>query len=219
MSNLLGVGRTEGGQGGQSVQLLMSLFLILLCFFVLLVGHSASRKDRSQAALGSVNQAFGGVSRDIAGTPAPVVLPDGLTTIVQDLRARLSDGAGAVSLVEGGGEAVLRAIVPRATLFDRNDELLQVSEGIRRTAAEAALRETDGLALELEIAAERSRDGAEREGFALDRVARDLVRRGVPPHRISISLESGLGSGVRLSFFARPVLPPDMAFADQGARP
>ena len=219
MSNLLGVGRTEEGLSGQSVQLYMSLFLILLCFFVLLVGHSASRKERSQVALGSVSQAFGGTSRDIPGHPEPPALSNGLTAIVKDLRENIVDGAGAVTLVEGGGEAVLRAVVPRASLFDRDDALIQVSEGSRRMAAEAVSREADGLALELEIAAERTKESSERDGMALDRVARDLIRRGVPPHRVSISLEAGVGSGVRFSFFARPALPPDVVPAGQGVQP
>ena len=219
MSNLLGVGRTEGGQGGQSVQLLLSLFLILLCFFVLLVGHSATRKERSQAALGSVSQAFGGASRDSPGDPEPPAPSDGLAAVVRDLRENITEGVGSVTLLAGGGEAVLRVVVPRTGLFDREDALIQSSDGIRRMAADAAMRETDGLALEIEIAAGRSRETAERDAIALDRIARDLIRRGVPPHRVSISLETGLGPGVRLSFCARPLLPLDVAFSGQGARP
>ncbi len=204
MSDLLGRGRTEGAQGGQSAQLLMSLFLILLCFFVLLVGHSSSKQDRSQVALGSVARAFGGSSREEEGSPEDRP-PAALDAVVTDLRQRLSSGS--VSFMDGGGEAALRVVVPRENLFDREDGLLQVSEGIRQMSAQAVLREVDGLALELEIAAERSVATIERDALALDRVARDLIRRGVPPHRVSIALEPGMGAGVRFAFFVRPALP------------
>lgn len=218
MSNLLGAGRTEEGRGGQPTQIFMSLFLILLCFFVLLVGHSANRQDMSQIALGSVKQAFGGASREYPPGPRPLETPDGVSVIVEDLRTGIIESAGAASLVEGGGEAVLRFALARNRLFDRDDTLLQASEGVRHAAAQAIMREADGFALELEISVERAPDTAERDAIALDRIARDLVRRGIPPHRVSISLEAGIGPDPRFSFFARPVLPPDMALAAPGPR-
>ncbi len=219
MSNLLGAGRTEEGRGGQPTQIFMSLFLILLCFFVLLVGHSASRQEKSQIALGSVKQAFGGVSREVPSGPEAVETPNGVSVVVENLRRVIAESLGAASLVEGGGEAVLRFVLARDRLFDRGDALLQASEGVRHAAAAAILREADGLALELEISAERARGTAERDGVALDRIARDLVRRGIPPHRVSISLEDGIGPDLRFSFFARPVLPPELALAAPGTRP
>jgi hypothetical protein len=188
----------------------LSLFLLLLVFFIVLNAVSVRQAGRAAAVIGSVGEAFG------AGTPAADASATAAMTaaVAEALRAvsalgdlppadlavtKVDDprpGAAmvvalpAAALFEPGRSTVLAA---RAGLFDRIADALRP----RSSGPHYRLEELIGVGAPPEAPAHRAEVRA--RAAALGAV---LLARGVPPDSLSVGVEQGRPAEVRFIFAA-----------------
>jgi hypothetical protein len=193
-----GAGRSGDRHMAYASQLL-ALFLILLCFFIMLVALS------QQKAL-----TFGaGGKRPEGFVPGPTLRTDGAAALAADLRQRLVPHTGEVLVTGLGSGPSLTVALPVARLFDRGSARVSApGTALIESLAGSLTTEADGYALELEAVFATPPDAsrpliAERAGA----LARELVRRGAPARRIAVGVETAAPDRVRLSFYLRAAAP------------
>lgn len=189
-----GAGRSGDRHMAHASQLL-ALFLILLCFFIMLVALS------QQKAL-----TFGaGGARPEGFAPGPDIVADGKAALAADLRQRLAPHTGEVLLAGLGDGPNLTVALPTARLFERGTARISVSgAALVEALAGSIAADVDGRVVELEAVFATPADAsrpliAERAGA----LARELIRRGAPARRIAVGIESAAPDRIRLSFYLR----------------
>lgn len=178
---------------------LLALFLILLCFFIMLVALSQQK-----------GMTFGaGRARPEGSPPPPEVVTDGRAALAADLRRRLVPHTGDVLVSGMGNGPVLAVALPSARLFERGSARISTAGLAVIEAVAATLTfEAEGRVLELEAVFATPPDASrplltERAGA----LAREFVRRGAPARRIAVGIETAAPDRVRLSFYLRVVGP------------
>ncbi|MFC4270620.1 hypothetical protein GQF03_02725 [Sneathiella chungangensis] len=194
----------------------VSLYLLLLAFFIFLHSISVMQEDRIRTVLGSVNIAFNGLSRD---TPADRQKKlSGEEQGTQAFHAKLKNVfETAVPLVESRvtrGGTRLQFSVPIRQLFAYRSLELRDSLGsfIEDVAATLILRNRNiATDLEIMIGTGLNLPGLEEmpTDLAPQRVsylAQTLMDKGVPSRNISIGMAAGDAGLIHFSFFLRPTL-------------
>jgi hypothetical protein len=194
----------------------VSLYLLLLAFFIFLHSVSVLQEERVRTVLGSVNIAFAGLSRD---TPADRQRKlSGEEQGTQAFHAKLKNVfETAVPLVESRftkGGTRLQFTVPVRQLFAyRSLELRNTLGDFLEEVAATLIARNNNVATDLEI---RIGTGIElpslatvSENIAAQRVShlsQILMEEGVPSRNISIGMEAGDAGLIHFSFFLRPSL-------------
>ncbi len=210
---------TGGERNDGSVVILISLYLLLLAFFIMLTALSQRELTRAEAAVGSVTKVF---KPDIAqqtidkSTDEPPGLFRARDAYLSSVRAAFADTlpvAEFESLEDGN---LLRAEVPAENLFrPGTTELFGSSETLLGGLGEALNRREPELRLRLEVLL---RSGpvlptGDQLGQVLEvrRVAamsQALRGQGAPSRLISVGVAPGDPGQVRFSFHAEPIPEP-----------
>lgn len=189
-----GIGRSGDRQMSYFSQLL-ALFLILLCFFIMLVALSQQR---------ALTFGAGGARPD-GFVPGPTTASDGRAALAADLRQRLAPHTGEVLVAGLGDGPNLTVVLPTARLFERGSARISAAGAALIEALAAPIAEpVDGRIVELEAVFATPEDASrplvpERAGA----LARELIRRGAPARRIAVGIETAAPDRVRLSFYLR----------------
>ena len=194
----------------------VSLYLLLLAFFIFLHSVSVLQEERVRTVLGSVNIAFAGLSRD---TPADRQKKlSGEEQGTQAFHAKLKNVfETAVPLVESrftkGGTRLQFSVPVRQLFAYRSLELRDTLDSFLEEVAATLIARNNNIATDLEI---RIGSGVTlpqlstvSDNIAAERVShlsQRLMEKGVPSRNISIGMEAGDAGLIHFSFFLRPSL-------------
>ncbi len=207
----------------------LSLFLILLAFFILLNALATVEETKARKALTSVASTFRSVVdfetraqlliSDLGPAPEAQKVMEALeqlwvTAVPIAKVEKLTNGQVMqmtipVNQLFLGGKAVLRA--DRETLFGQTGLLLALKAKGGVTEAEVVFgtRRTDGT-----LADPEGRLAAERAGV----IAGALVEHGAPPERLGVGLREADPATLRVRFENREEVRSQVTFKQEGAR-
>ncbi|MAZ02263.1 MAG: hypothetical protein CMN56_03915 [Sneathiella sp.] len=194
----------------------VSLYLLLLAFFIFLHSISVIQEDRMRTVLGSVQVAFNGLSRD---TPADRQRKlSGEEQGTQEFYAKLKNVfETAVPLVEAHTSrdgTQLQFSVPLRQLFAyRSIELRETLDSFINEVAAMLISRNGNAATDLEILIGTGMTLPSVDDVADDiaalrasYLAATMMDRGVPSRNLSIGMAAGDAGLVHFSFFLRPSL-------------
>lgn len=202
--------RPARGRQDPNIVAMLSLYLLVLAFFILLNALSKIEEDRARVVMESVNEAFDGRVRSVESLEERPAALDELTdaaTLIDELyklfdstipatRARLSADAPVMQL-ELNADLLFRS--GRAALQPGRRLLL------KRLAAALLDERNSRLHLELEllhgVPADRTGVVAEAGTQSLEiartgRLVSELVRHGLSPQRLSVGIAPGHAGAV-----------------------
>lgn len=192
----------------------LSLYLLLLAFFILLNTLSQTEKSRMEAALGSIDATFRSEvetklqSRTATSTPGPVIGLDSLQAELRHLFEAVLP-VGQFRIIEKGN---LIQIVTRSDLiFVPDRPALRTTRTNLMEGIAAGLTQTgDGARYEVEFQIGTGpalpKTGAAGRSLSVMRAgafARDLRARGLPKRMIAAGISPGNPDTVRITFFRR----------------
>ncbi len=200
--------------GASTTALFLSLYLIILAFFVLLNAYSHRQETRTTAVLGSLGTTFSEVFLSATG---PLEA------------ARGPDAFGALGELEDEVRELFESVIPlvKVTPYLRYSQLLvevpvdgmyapgeasvrAKAAGLLDRLAEVLRREMPGQRFELEAVVSLPGSGARKAGPRRDLaarraavLARELVARGVQPDAVAAGVADGGVAALHLSLFIR----------------
>lgn len=190
--------------------LYLSLYLVLFAAFILLSTFSTREEVRMSAVIGSLNSAFPSSRFNAPGDQEPLMSETGDLTPGMVIQQRLGDlFAQAVPLAE---YRILRKARLMEAVFPAEEIFLPDAAEFRSAGAPflSQLAEIlvpavseDGERLEMTVFARISGAGDEIQELAATRVgnfAQTMLRQGGPAGSVSVALESGDESKIRLEF-------------------
>ena len=204
--------KLDNGRSGRpdpSVVVFLSLYLLLLAFFILLNSLSQMEQDRTLAALGSIDATFKSrietavAWRPARSVPGSVMGPESVPARLKRLFETVLP-IGRFEVLQIGN--LIRVTVPSDLIFvpgksalraTRTSLMESIADGLAQGTAEGHYQ------VALQIGAMADLGAGEKPALALARAgefARDLRRRGVPARRIAIGLGPGDPGQIRLTF-------------------
>lgn len=204
-----GRGDAPRHQAGSSLHLLLSVYLLLLAFFVLLNSMSSIERVRSKAALDSVSERFAATQPP---AEAPLVMhPDEIAAAqrLQDSLGEVLRSVVPVALVEVVLPGrLMQATMPALALFQEGEATLRPGRRELVQQLVEALAETPpGLRYECDfligVAAAPGGDLPTTATLGTARAAtfgRALAASGAKPGTIAVGVEKGDPETVRLLF-------------------
>ncbi len=207
--------------GASTTALFLSLYLIILAFFILLNAYSQRQETRTAAVLGSLGTTF---SEGFVSATGPLEA------------ARGPDAFGALGELEDEVRELFESVIPlvKVTPYLRYSQLLvevPVDEmyapgeasvraeaaGLLDRLAEVLGREMPGQRFELEAVVSLPGSGVHKAGPGRDLaarraavLARELGARGVQPDAVAAGVADGDVAALRLSLFIRDADEPRM---------
>ena len=202
---------SRDAHSGPTLTVFLSLYLILLAFFIFVVAQSRFELSRAVAAMGSVAGAFrgdAGLVRWDGEMASPPAVADVVAGLRGELQRRFDSGLPEARLVTSRDGAVLRASLPAAALFVPGESLLRAD---RRTVVGELGRALGavptGFVVRIEISLPRGDDAAAGGRLPVVRagaLARHLESEGLPPAALATGLRPGEGSEIQFTVFVRP---------------
>ena len=200
--------------GASTTALFLSLYLIILAFFILLNAYSQRQETRTAAVLGSLGTTFSEVFVSATG---PLEA------------ARGPDAFGALGELEDEVRELFESVIPlvKVTPYLRYSQLLvevpidgmyapgeasvrTEAAGLLDRLAEVLRREMPGQRFELEAVVSLPGSGARKAGPGRDLaarraavLAREMGARGVQPDAVAAGVADGDVAALRLSLFIR----------------
>ncbi|PHQ71278.1 MAG: hypothetical protein COB93_03545 [Sneathiella sp.] len=205
----------QTNRGGTAV-VFVSLYLLLLAFFIFLHSVSVPQEERARSVLGSISLAFKGLSKETPAEKQKTLSGEEQGT--QEFHAKLRNVfETAVPLVESRvtrDGTRLQFSVPVDQLFNRgSDGLRDLKQEFLDDVAGALIRRNQNTATDLEIligaGLRLPTDGDIENNLATARVnnlVQQLLSLGVPSRNLSIGMEEGDAGLVHFSFFLRSSL-------------
>lgn len=202
-----------------AISTLVSLFLLLLVFFIVLFSVASVQKNRAHDVLASLDRAFGHLPSSIGllTQDDPMPQEDRSAKIFIDSVSEILTGALPVSLSgdqDARGGTLLVVSLDPDSLFEAG--AAKIADGHRaaldRLAVLLQRRATDAGRFHLTVKAimpAKSVSGDAAEGLMINRLgafADLLYRRGCPPDGVSIMLDHGAGPVLRLEFRPQEIL-------------
>ena len=204
----------EGPRAPNTTALFLSLFLLVLAFFILLVTISTLEKVKAQTVMDSLTSTFTSIvppSTDptrfrskegdiVAGQQGQGTMTDLFSTALQVVE---------VKVVHPG--RLMQVRLPANTLFVEGKTEIQPNqlEMLDRVVAASSAR-PPGLRFDLEfVIGTRTRQGGglpQTQTLEVARAgafAREMVQRGLPPDSIAVGLEQGDPNDVTMWFYIR----------------
>jgi len=205
---------TEEDRRSSNVAMFLSLFLLILAFFILLVAISTVEDVKSNAVMDSLSSTFTKVLPTLSD-PTDRSANDGSILAGHQFQDQVTDlfattlQVAKVTVVQPG--RLMRVTVPTASMFAPGDE--NVRSGIipllDRIVASLSGR-PPGLHFEMQfvMGVDLTESGALpiKKTLGLSRisgVAQAMAERGVPPDAISIGLQARDPGTVVISFYVR----------------
>lgn len=197
-----------------SISLFLSLFLLILAFFILMVSISTFEDVKSNEVMNSLSSTFATVLPP-SGDPTEFTAKDGDIFAGQQFQDQISEIFSAtmqvakVEIIQPGKR--LHAWFPIESMFvDGDAEIRPVALPLMDRIVAALSGSPAGLKFEMEfvVGAEYSEDGAlpTTQTLALSRAgvfAREMAARGAPPGSIAVGLESSDPKRINLWFYIR----------------
>lgn len=205
-------GKPVAGAGPAGVVLHLSLFLLLLAFFILLNAISFRESRRARDVLGSIDQAFTIDPRLVFGGQ-PVTARSGSLIAVEALKT-LGDlfetAVAATKITHLAPGRSLAVSVPADRLFGPTGAVLPEYAGVFDRVADSLRRPPSGFRTDLDL--RLVDDGAAMSVGAPATLAaragaliQALLVRGVPAAALSAGVGPGESGMVRLLFTVRPL--------------
>lgn len=214
--------RPDHGLSGTTITLFLSLFLLLLAFFLVLNAHSTYDESRADAVLASLGETFadrrGEAEGSYTGGVGNVVMPgraflDEVSAIVEaEIPAVVQDRTRRGAVLEArlradalfeDGSAALRG--PRWRLLDRLIAALAAApKGVKYEMEFIAGSDYDSTeSLQQGATPLQGAASSKGESLAMARAgtfARAMVARGAPPAALAIGMDGSGPDRVRLRF-------------------
>ncbi len=202
-------GTPVAASGNATILVYLSLFLLLLVFFIVLVSHSTLRDSRVRAALTSVNQSFAqprpGATESApgAGSAAALVLA-GFKRVGDLFETELA----LVKIEKSLPGKLLVVSTETNELFEESAALVRRERIGLLDRVARALGDRASVRFELDflIAVGSEPAGQERFGDPVAQAAalgRALIADGAPPDAVSVGIEPGPAGTARFLFNAR----------------
>ncbi|MEQ9640489.1 MAG: hypothetical protein RIM84_10755 [Alphaproteobacteria bacterium] len=202
-----------------SVVILISLYLLLLAFFIMLTALSQRELTRAEAAVGSVTKVF---NPDIAkqtldkSTDSPAGLFRARDAYLSSVRATFADTLPVADFENLADGNLLRAEVPVENLFrPGTTDLFASSQSLLGGLGAALNRQEPELRLRLEVLLRSGpvlptgdQLGQVLEVRRVAAISEALRGQGAPARLISVGVGPGDPGQVRFSFHAEPVPEP-----------
>jgi hypothetical protein len=203
----------EAGQD-QSVFLFISLYSLLLAFFILLYTYATYSKNKAEVVSGSVKQSFQkGIKSNTPDDNAPVALspfgeemllapPYGeIRRVAKELLA-IDDA----SIVEKGDKLILR--LPVALLFVEGSAEVDDRKLFLQNMADSVTTAPLGLQLDIEFKMPRLPNMKTADRLLVHRsgaFARLLAQMGIPENTIYVGISEGKSEMIEITFSPRNV--------------
>ncbi len=201
--------------GSQTTALFLSLYLLVLAFFIVLVTISSLEDVKSKAVMDSLTSTFSSLlppSTDLtifASREGDVLAGEAFQDEVSDLFATNIQIAK-VEIVQPG--RLMRVSLPADSLFVENSTEIREAQIPLLDRVVASLSGTiPGLRNDMEflIASSTGEDGSLPTGETLETAragafAEAMMARGVPPHSVAVGLRPGAPAEIVMRFFVRP---------------
>jgi flagellar motor protein MotB len=205
---------SEEVPGTSNVSMFLSLFLLILAFFILLVAISTVEDVKSSAVMDSLTSTFAKAQPYITD-PTEYTSKDGDIRPGHQFQDQITNlfastlQVAKVEIVSPG--KFMRVSIPTETMFAKDDaELRQVVIPLFDRIVAALSGRPPGLHFDMEfvMGVDYTDKGELPTGqtLAMSRssgVARELAGRGVPPDAISIGLREGSTDIVTVNFYVR----------------
>ncbi len=206
------VPRSSGAKA--SISLFLSLFLLILAFFILLVSISTFEEVKSNAVMDSLSSTFKTVL-PVRGDPTEFTAKDGDVFAAQQFQDQISDifstamQVAKVEIVQPGRQ--MRASFPVNSMFvPETAEVRPVAIPLLDRIVAALSSSPPGLKFEMEFltAAGKGEDGMlpVNETLSLSRTgafAREMVARGLPPSSMAVGIEAADAKRINIWFYIR----------------
>ncbi|TWB63526.1 flagellar motor protein MotB [Nitrospirillum viridazoti] len=210
MAGLVSGGRKIAQEEGGVFVLYLSVFFLLLAFFILLTSLSTFENRKFDAVVQAVQDAFGvTLTQGPAAQAALARANERLGAVGRRLVAVMPDAV----IDQGGKGGTLAATMPTSSLFataaaEGGGTIVTVlpgREGVWHQMAEAVRPDEEtGLEIDLEfLVGDGGNPGASLPVFQAGAMARTLAAAGVAPRAMTVGVEKGRADTVRFLFRAR----------------
>lgn len=202
---------SRDAHSGPTLTVFLSLYLILLAFFIFIVAQSRFELSRAVAAMSSVAGAFrgdAGLVRWDGEMASPTAVADVVAGLRSELQRQFDSGLPEARLIAGRDGSVLRASVPVGALFAAGESTLRADK--RTIVAELGRvlgTVPAGFAFRIEISLPRGNDLTAGQRLPVIRagaLARHLEAEGLAPTMLATGLRPGEGGEVQFTVFVRP---------------
>ena len=221
--------QSGGRRRDANIVAMLSLYLLLLAFFILLNTLSKLEEDRTKVVLESVNEAFNGRIQSIASVkPYSAALGplQDAASLMADLSRLFDQTLPAVRAEVAADSPVLRLELEAAALFRSGAVDLQAGRGLLLTRlSEALLSDRNSrLFFEMELLHGVPERGIRTVADAGDRslevrrmgvLVSELIARDLPAERLSVGLVPGRPGVLQFVVRIFQDAPPPVDFADQ----
>jgi hypothetical protein len=209
--------RSRGGHhDGSSTVVFLSLYLILLAFFILLTTISFRDQDRADAAIGSVTSTFGArlPEETVPGTQGTEgTFEQAPKAFMNAIRKVFQANLPAVKMPVATKNGIMRIDVPTLDLFRRGEVAVRRrSESLLSGVADGLVMQNGDWRFEVEIVlgSGSSLPSVEEDDQSIElrragNFAGFMRRMGVPAHSIRTGVRVGDRETTQLSFYARNV--------------
>lgn len=199
--------------GGSPITVFLSLFMLVLAFFIVLTAISQREQKRAAEAIGSVAEVFRSGDRIVvspARRPGEAAF-DPAGSFHEEMRRLLQATLPIAPLDPVQDGEVLRVTVPAHLLFRHGSaELLPRGRRLVEGVAEGLKRREQGLRYEAELVLgvgeslpRGANPGANLAVRRAGSFARALGEHGAPPRAIQIGLRPGDPNEAQLTFYRR----------------
>lgn len=200
--------------GADSVSMFLSLFLLVLAFFIVLVSISTLEDVKSQAVRDSLSSTFRSVLSP-STTPTEFTSKDGNILAGQVFQEQIT-GLFATTLQVAKVEIVrpgslMRIKLPVSAMFANGEtEIRPVTVPVLDRIVAVLSSRPPGLRFDMEffigspLSAEKALPVAQTlETQRAGNLAREMARRGVPPDSIAVGIQPGRTDQITIWFYVR----------------
>lgn len=197
MASHLPLTRKQKGNVDPTLILMLSLYLLLLAFFILLTTMSQFEQERTRKVLESVNVTFEGrvvATQSLPNPDAGTGALDGERSLTDQIESLFKQTIPAIEVDESADGTVLRIEMDARSLFRRGSTAFAPGRSALFRRLAEALTGPEGQARFFELAFEHAVPlgaGVGRDSLSVLRggtVARHLGRLGVPAEKVSTAI-------------------------------
>ncbi|MBL4720850.1 MAG: hypothetical protein JKY20_06940 [Alphaproteobacteria bacterium] len=203
-----------GAQKGTGPTLFLSLFLLLLAFFILLNAISVRDDAKTRALIDSLVMTFQ-PPKNLETSKFNFISALGETPSAEELMRSMKqswDGATPHTKVQqlSSGRVMLVTAPLNEYFIGRESTIRGDRQDLIEQVAQTLAAKGDGLVNELQFVLDpdgvKDRSGKVVEGVQMARLAefvRLLIARGAPPDTVTVGFKSGLERNLQLRYFVR----------------
>ena len=200
--------------GSDSISLFLSLFLLVLAFFIILISISTLEEVKSQAVRDSLSSTFRSVLSP-STNPTEFTSKDGNILAGQEFQEQVTGifvtalQVAKVEVVRAG--SLMRVRLPISAMFAEGDtEIRPVTVPVLDRIVAVLSSPPPGLRFDMEFVIGSPVSAAKAlpvtqtlETQRAGNLAREMARRGVPPDSIAVGIQPGKSDQAMIWFFVR----------------